>query len=880
MLDNVYHQAKSIFIDSLSLDKEQLNEIIKQRCGDNVTLYERVMELHHQDLKHSKSTLATENSVSQNLFKTNFIDPLQQTFGNYQIIDLIGCGGMGDVFLASRSDGEYRKNVAIKVGTFQLQSDLHQSRFLLERQLFAGLEHPAICRMLDGGTTDYGTPYIIMEFIDGMPITEYCNEQELSTNERINLFLKVCDGIQFAHSHSIIHRDIKPANILVNKQGEPKIIDFGIASLDTPSSQGDEGSNTPKMFTPNFASPEQIKGLKLSTGSDIYSLGVTLYELLTKKRPFELSSLQPNEYDKELKKEHSYIGEDYKKSWLKRKLRNKNFRLEDVNAIVTKAMSYDVSKRYQSVTQLRSDLQCFLNHQPVSVNPPGLFHRFSLWRLRHKFASLMLIFSAILVIFSFTLLTFKNNQLATERDIANTQSLRAQAISSLLTSAFKQVDPYNANGQSKSAQEVLVVASQQLVEKEFSPELESSLHNTLGEVFLNMSSYSEAKQHFNKVLSIINSSDFSQKYSSIGTTLTSLGFTELGLGNIESAQHFAEKALAVAPQSTNPTLLANINYLQGRIYQHQAKWEEAISSHIKANSLYIASTSQIESSTLQNNIFLAKAQISNRSYAVAEKLLLKLRVQLTEKRLTMSPDFAEVEAAMALLYWFQDRWLESEVLLERQLTRVTKLYGMFSDLHADTAGMMAMTKLQLAKTDDAQKYHKLAIEITTQKYGDEHVKLIGLLINYGNLLQNLEKYSAAEPILKQALALSTAHHGRNHDTTGYAKWTLGIITGRLKDLEKSIFLMKEAEQLFQAKYDKAEYPIAEIKLSIGVALLYSQKFLHAEQYLLACIELNIQRENVNKKMLKQSIKYLKQIYTQISQPEKIGSVEQLVSDFI
>ncbi|HYO64061.1 MAG TPA: serine/threonine-protein kinase, partial [Pyrinomonadaceae bacterium] len=218
--------------------------------------------------------------------------------GAYKIIREIGHGGMGAVYLAERADAEFRKNVAIKLVKRGMDTDFILRRFRNERQILASLEHPNVARLFDGGTTDDGLPYFVMEYIEGQPVHRFCNARRLSVRERLRLFLQVCAAVAYAHRNLVVHRDIKPSNILVTEDGTPKLLDFGIAKILNPDFTPvtvDPTMTAMRMLTPKYASPEQLRGAKVTPASDIYSLGVLLYELLTGHHPYRLKDLAPHE---------------------------------------------------------------------------------------------------------------------------------------------------------------------------------------------------------------------------------------------------------------------------------------------------------------------------------------------------------------------------------------------------------------------------------------------------------------------------------------------------------------------------------------------------------------------------------------------------------
>lgn len=219
---------------------------------------------------------------------------IDKNIGSYQLIEELGRGGMGIVYHAERADGEFSKQVAIKLLNHAISNEKVLNRFRAERQILADLEHPNIAHLLDGGTLENGCPYLVMEYVEGEPIDSYCRSRQLSIKERLQLFIKVCTAVQFAHDNFIVHRDLKPDNILITKKGEPKLLDFGIAKRLKPEHVADDGSPPNilgiQTMTPDYASPEQIMGGDITTATDIYSLGTVLYELLTGHRPYDLSA--------------------------------------------------------------------------------------------------------------------------------------------------------------------------------------------------------------------------------------------------------------------------------------------------------------------------------------------------------------------------------------------------------------------------------------------------------------------------------------------------------------------------------------------------------------------------------------------------------------
>jgi eukaryotic-like serine/threonine-protein kinase len=335
--------------------------------------------------------------------------------GSYQIIEKIGVGGMGVVYLAERVNANFRQKVALKLIKRGMDSEAVLQRFILERQILAQLEHPNIARLIDGGSTDDGLPYFVMEYVEGETVTKFCNKHSLDVKERLELFRTVCAAVSYAHQNLIVHRDLKPSNILITKDGVPKLLDFGIAKILSPDRNADYSENTvtiARMFTPEYASPEHLQGKSTTTATDVYSLGVILYELLTGKRPYNFKDKSFSESTESIVttdpvRPSSVITDDFfdhskavtnpnieptgeikqstkNDSSHSYKLFNPNALKGDIDNIVLKAIRRDPKRRYQSVSEFSEDIFRHLNGLPVSAMADTSIYRFTKFVERHR----------------------------------------------------------------------------------------------------------------------------------------------------------------------------------------------------------------------------------------------------------------------------------------------------------------------------------------------------------------------------------------------------------------------------------------------------------------------------------------------------------------
>jgi serine/threonine protein kinase/Flp pilus assembly protein TadD len=414
-----WQQLKTLFHTALDLEPADRAAFLANACdgdGEVRSQVEKLLSAHYEAGPFLVSPALVDAGLisSEEVMRvTEEANRVGQRIGPYEIVREMGHGGMGTVFLAVRADDQYRKHVAIKLINRGMDTDLILRRFMMERQILANLEHPNIAHLLEGGSTADGLPYFVMEYIEGQPITEYCDTRQLTNAERLELFRQVCAALQYAHQNLVVHRDIKPSNILVTAEGVPKLLDFGIAKLLGPGWAGDTGEATASMvrlMTPEYASPEQFRGLSITTSSDVYSLGLVLYELLSGRHPYRLRSRQPEEVAEVILREEpdkpstaasrqQAEAEKNATNDARRKpdnatlagttnpqsgVRNPKSLRGDLDNIVLRALRKEPERRYASVQEFSEDIRRHLEGLPVAASPDTFGYRAGKFVRRQK----------------------------------------------------------------------------------------------------------------------------------------------------------------------------------------------------------------------------------------------------------------------------------------------------------------------------------------------------------------------------------------------------------------------------------------------------------------------------------------------------------------
>jgi eukaryotic-like serine/threonine-protein kinase len=525
---------------ALSIEPDRREAYLHEACGSDPAMIEEVREIllsvGDSDTFWDGWREWSERQIGDLLQDTGHTGRVSDgdRIGSWRLLRLIGRGGMGDVYLAERADGSFRKKAALKViRPLYHHGELDDNavyRFRQERQILAQLNHPNIARLYDGGHTRDGLPWLAMEYVDGLPVTVWSGEHNRSLKERLELFKKVCEAIRHAHKHLIVHRDLKPENILVTGDGDVKILDFGIAKL-----LGDEITDVQKLDTrPDqramslaYAAPEQITGEPVTTATDVYALGLLLYELIAGVYPFTLEGLNIVQIEQVIRTREPVKPSVIRKSQLARSGGSR-----DLDAITMKALRKEPDQRYESAGHLLDDIIRYQNNKPVTAQRETLRYRAGKFVRRHR-RSLVTVILVVLGFIGFSV--YHARQLAHERDLALREAARAEQVSQFLTDMFSSSDPSEARGRDITSRDILDRGAERIHELSDQPDLQAAMMQVIGRVYWSIGSYEEAIPILEQAIALHDSlsdhpgAEFALSHFTLGSVYHDIGEYRLHL---------------------------------------------------------------------------------------------------------------------------------------------------------------------------------------------------------------------------------------------------------------------------------------------------------------------------------------------------------------
>ena len=686
---------------------------------------------------------------------TGASDGLRDTrIGPYRIVSAIGQGGMGRVYLAERADGAFDQRVAIKVVRGLLDQD-RVRRFRAERQILASLQHPNIARLVDGGTTEDGWPYLVMEYVEGQAVDLYAEQRGLGLRDRLALFITVCEAVGHAHRHLIVHRDIKPSNIIVTAEGTPKLLDFGIAKLlDTDDPELSARTMTGMhLLTPDYAAPEQVRGEPVTTATDVYALGVLLFELVTNQRPHTFKTLTAQEIERVV-----CDTEAPRPSTVRGGLP------DDLDIIIGTALSKDIRRRYASVEALVADLMRFLDGLPIHARPATWRYRAVRFVSRHRWeVGVATLFVAMLVAFS-VLVSLQAARLARERDVAQQERDAAEDVSSFLVSLFEVNDPSRSRGETVTARELLDRGATQ-VESGLSsqPLAQARLMDTMGRVYRQLGLLEPAAALLEQALSRREAASHGAS-DDVADTLAEMGEVVREKGDYQEAERLHRRALEIRQQlhgETHDKIAFSMNSL-GLTLDAQARYPEAEAQLGGAIAMWrrVRAPGHPQVAMGLNNLgqLLRRTARTDEAEPVLREALAIRRAAFKTNHPLLANSLMQYGQLQNQLghYEVAERYMREA--LEMRLTVLGPDHPLVGTAYNNLASLFH----DIGAYDKAEPMYRAALEISLKTHGPDHPETAVTINNLASLLEDQGEAAAAEPMFRRALEIRRAAFGEQH----------------------------------------------------------------------------------------------------------------------
>jgi len=750
-------EVRRLFDETSSLSKEERQARLAELSNAPQAIAETLALLDVAD----RGSGDISNQVTRMLVLAQEVElDAGDHLGPWRLLKTLGTGGMGTVFLAERADGMYRRQVAIKLLS-GIPGEEQALRLQFERQLLAGIQIPNIARMYDGGATPSGKPYVVMEFVEGIPLDQYCEERNLSMHDRIELFMKICRTVRSAHQQMIVHCDLKPSNVLVDKEGTPVLLDFGIARLLSETGQAGEL----QMFTPGYAAPELIEGGVVSSATDVFSLGVILLEILSGRR--SARTLETARQVLPMPSQWTFQGARWQKA-----LRG------DLDAIVVKACALDAEARYPAVASLMSDIENWQVHRPVSAREGGGWYRVRrLLRRRWEVVSLSAAATAAAVVFVIGLVDARNNA---ERD-----ALSARETSDYLITMFGSIDPRERGGDAEkplTARELLDVASGR-VEQDLrnSPLQRARMQAALGMAYQNLGVAGDADRLLQSAADAYAQPglDFPADRARV---LAALSLEKTAAGNGAYGVTLAQTGLDVLDSKTKAGEHARLAYAMGVALTALQRFPEAETWLVRAQTnlqtLPVAGESALRAD-VQSQMALLYWRWGR--LAQAEQHYRELLAKTPTSAIGLNLD---LETRLGQVMREAGRFAEAKKLLENGLVRAKSLYGPESRFVLLQNEALADLYVDMGDYRAAEQQFREQLRLVRMLEGPESMRESMVLHNFAWLQAARGNAALAEEMFRKAWLMRSRHLGRESTTTLRAESGLArflISQGRLDE---------------------------------------------------------------------------------------------------
>ena len=850
---NRFERAEKLFAAGSQLDAGERAAFLERECDDADVCSYVLALLDEHTLIESGIEATIVNAMSAAFGDGGAdVEALKgEMFGPYRVLRLLGSGGMGMVYLAERADGQFDQKVAIKVGRHRLVDPQTKMRLKTERQILADLDHPNIAHLFDGGTMPDGVPYLVMEYVDGVPIDLYCDLHRLGIDARLKLFQTICAAVHYAHQNLIIHRDIKAANILVTDEGAPKLLDFGIAKLTDPHGAATDGLTREgaAIMTPANAAPEQLLNKTVTTATDTYGLGLLLYRLLAGIRPHDMTGLSPAQYARivteqeparpsvQLQREAAEAnrsGSGIALATIERTAFDRSTSIDrlvrrlrgDVDTIIMNTLHKEPERRYRSVNALAADIDLHARSLPIVARSDSRLYRTGKFVRRHYAAVTMSVLAAITLIVFSIVVTIQNQRIALERDTA-------RAVSGMLEDIFNAPDPARARNADISAAEILASGAErvgnELVDQ---PELRATLLGTIGRVYFSLGEYEPSGEMLEEALTLRRDA-LGDAHPDVAAAQTDLAELLIRSGDYERANQLLRRALeineaeyGVASQQTAESLyfLAEVHRATGDIDDAERYARASISTYSSIDASF--GLELAEAKNLLARIIQIRGDLDG-----TETLMRDAIETLRLAEGADHPHMAYYLQSLGVLLQSKGDFDGADLALAEATDVIRRVLGAEHDLLAAT--LIARGRLQHARGDlsQAKNVMREALALDANKLGDTHPRVGYDMIVLGMVLHDDGDVVEAESMLRKALSIFEDSVGPEHQYTASALTELGALLNTTGRVEEATPILERALKTRLNDYAPDHELVAATRTEYADSLALAGRFASAESML-------------------------------------------------
>src|SRR5580700_875134 len=839
-----WEKIQALFHQAANVPKAEQRVYLESQCADDPALISEIMMLLEEDAcGASLLDVDIAHVAHQILSDPASAPPPFKEFGPYRIQRSLGEGGMGVVYLAERVD--LGSQVAIKILRDAWLSPARRELFAAEQRTLAQLNHPSIARLYDADTSPDGSPFFVMEYVEGVPLTLYCDKNNCSVHGRLRLFRSVCEAVLYAHQHAVIHRDLKPSNVLVKNDETIRLLDFGISKhIEALGEFAEKTTTGLRLMTLAYAAPEQIRGEQVGIHSDVYSLGVILYELLAGRLPFDFSNRTPAEAEKILTQEET----EKPSAAVDRILRLPQHRDDvtpasktewaDLDVLCLTAMHKDPQRRYRSVEALIRDIDHYLKGEPLEARPDSVLYRM------HKFIGRNrrpVTASALVGALVVGLVIFYTLRLAKARNAALAETARTQRVEQFMQDLFQGDAESTGPADDLRVVTVLERGEKQARALDEDPEIQADLYQTLGTMYDQLGKYDQADSLLKASLAQRKATRGADS-AKVAESLVALANLRNDQAQLEEAEVFARQGLQMSKRHLPPDhpVVARATLTLGRILDNRGKYDEAIPT--------LEEAMRLESGPkgVPADLSATLSELANTHYYLGHYDISK---DLNERALQMdeqiygdrNPNVAQDLTNLADIQYQWSRYAEAERL---QRTAAGIMQAWYGKNHPETADdMTILGKYLIAEGRSAEAEPILRESLTSLEnhYGKVHPRVSLAVGELGAAVQHLGKLDEAEADFRRQAEVYKAVYGEKSQQFGAAIANLAGVYVDRKDLAKGEELYREALQIYTEALPPTHLNIAIARVRLGNVLLREKRYTTAETETRAGYELLLQQ---------------------------------------